>query len=417
MRARTAAWRPLPRQGLYYGWVVWLVAAIGMAASSPGQSYSVSLFIDSFITDFGLDRTTVSSLFGAGTFIASLALIWIGRQVDRAGNRRAGVAIGLCFGAALLLCAIMTGPLLMLLAFVGIRAFGQGALTLVSSTAVANWFRARRGRAMAYLALAYTLFQGAYVNGLRLLLDALDWRQVFALLGIGVMALVLPLFAFVMRDKPEDMGLRPDNLAVDDSTEAIANESSWTLRQALRTPVLWIYGLARMLPSAWGTGLILHQISIFGELGHAAHVATGVFALSSVISAGSALFTGWMIDRFSPALAVALNMLMMLGCCLLATVMSAAPLLLLYALTFGIGMGIGYVFDGAVWANLYGRSYQGEIRGFVFTMVICGSAVGPALFGFSLDAMGSYAPALLLGAAMAAVLMLLALITPLPKRS
>ena len=51
---------------IYYGWVVWFVALAGTAASSPGQSYSVSLFMDYFIADFGLDRTTVSGLYGLG---------------------------------------------------------------------------------------------------------------------------------------------------------------------------------------------------------------------------------------------------------------------------------------------------------------------------------------------------------------
>ena len=82
---------------VYYGWIVWMVALVGVICSAPGQSFSVSLFIDFFIEDFGLDRTTVSGLYGAGTFIASLSLTWVGRQLDRWGNRRMGTAIGAIF--------------------------------------------------------------------------------------------------------------------------------------------------------------------------------------------------------------------------------------------------------------------------------------------------------------------------------
>ena len=42
---------------IYYGWIIWLVALVGAICSSPGQSFSVSLFMDFFIEDFGLDRT------------------------------------------------------------------------------------------------------------------------------------------------------------------------------------------------------------------------------------------------------------------------------------------------------------------------------------------------------------------------
>ncbi|MEL7436261.1 MAG: hypothetical protein AAFN11_20135, partial [Chloroflexota bacterium] len=60
-------------------------------------------------------------------------------------------------------------------------------------------------------------------------------------------------------------------------------------------------------------------------------------------------------------------------------------LLLLYALTFGIMMGGGGVFDGAVWVNLFGRAHQGAIRGFVSTALVTGTAIGPILFGLSFD--------------------------------
>ena len=408
---------------VYYGWVVWFVALVGTVASSPGQSYSVSLFMDYFIADFGLDRTTVSSLYGLGTFIASLGLTWLGRKLDLAGNRRTGVAIAFLFSLVLCLCAIISGPLMLLFAFIGIRGLGQGALTLVSSTAVANWFRSRRGRVMAYLALAYALFQGLYVNGLRALLETMDWRQAFIVLGIGVCAFVVPLFGLLMRNSPEEYGMLPDNESALRAAKAQAHasaadvkEENWTLKEAMRAPVLWLYMFARMLPSAWGTGLILHQVSIFAQLDHSAQVATETFALLSIFAAASALLAGYLIDRFPPSIVVVLAMLGLAGACLLAMIMRDTWLLILYAMASGLGLGIGYVFDGAVWTNMFGRRFQGEIRGFVFTAGIIGSAIGPALFGLSFDYAGGYQPALALGALLALVVMILTLVTPQPKR-
>ena len=404
---------------VYYGWVVWLVALIGVAASSPGQSYSISLFMDFFIEDFQLDRAAVSSLYGAGTFAASLALTWVGRQIDSWGNRRVGALVGCLFGLVLALCSFINGPIMLFFAFAGMRALGQGTLPLVSSTALANWFRHRRGRMMALLALAFALFQGIYVNLLRLLLEALDWRQVFILLGAGVAALVIPAFALLMREKPEIYGLSPDG-ATDQpnhsDTESDLSEDNWTLREAMRAPILWVFLIARMLPSAWGTGLILHQVSIFAVLDHAPQAATETFALMSIFAAGSALPAGYLIDRFKPAWVVALQMLALLVACLLAMIMREAWLLWVYAVAFGLGMGIGYVFDGAVWPNLFGRQFQGEIRGFAYTASVCGSAIGPALFGLSFDYAGGYELALWLGAGLCLVVLALALLAPPPRR-
>ena len=401
---------------IYYGWIVWLVAVIGAICSSPGQSYSVSLFMDFFIEDFGLDRTTVSSLYGAGTFIASLSLTWVGRQIDHWGNRRMGSAIGLAFACILVLCSLINGPIMLFFAFIAIRGLGQGSLVLSSSTAVTNWFRFRRGRMMALLALALALFQGLYVNLLRLLLETMDWRQVYIVLGLGVAALAVPAFALLMRDKPEDHGLSPDNVSQESDDVLTPDEDNWTLAEAIRTPMLWVLMLSRMLPSAWGTGLILHQVSLFAGLNHSAQVATETFALVSLFTAGASLLAGYLVDRLKASYIVVLQMLALFAATMLAMSMRDTPLLVAYALAFGLGMGIGYVFDGAVWPNLFGRKYQGQIRGFVYTATIIGSAIGPALFGLSYDYAGGYDLVLWLGAALCFVVLALAIVTPQPKR-
>ena len=419
LTARSPAYRSIVTASpIYYGWIVWLVAAVGIVATSPGQSYSVSLFMDFFIEDFGLDRTTVSSLYGAGTFIASLGLTWVGRYLDTMGNRRMGVAVGALFGIVLCACSLITGPIMLLLIFVGIRGLGQGSLTLISSTAIANWFRLKRGRMMAYLILVFALFQGLYINVLRLMLETVDWRQAFVILGLAVAVTVVPAFGLLMRDTPEQYGKLPDNAKAGgeaSSAPGQAAEDSWKLREALRTPILWVFMLGRMLPSAWGTGLILHQVSIFAELDHAARVATETFALMSVFSAGSALLAGYMLDRFRPSYIAALSMLAMFSSCMLGMVMREAWQLVAYAFASGLGFGIGSVFDGAVWPNLYGRKFQGEIRGFVYTAVIVGSAIGPALFGLSFDFTGGYSAVLTVGALLSLAVAALTMVTPLPK--
>lgn len=404
---------------IYYGWVIWLVALVGMLCSFPGQSFSVSLFMDYFIEDFGLDRTAVSSLYGAGTFAASLCLTWVGRQIDLWGNRRVGAAVGTLFGIVLLLCSLITGPVTLFFAFAGMRALGQGSFPLVSSTAVANWFRYRRGRMMSLLALSFALFQGIYVNVVRVLLETMDWRQVFIVLAAAVAALALPAFALLMRERPENYGLSPDNVSpvkIGGNAKEKDAEDNWTLAEALRTPILWIFVVARMLPSAWGTGLILHQVSIFADLDYSIQVATETFALISLVTAGSALLAGYLIDRVKPTYVVALQMLALLVACLLAMTMRETWLLIMYALAFGLGMGIGYVFDGAVWPNLFGRQFQGEIRGFVFTASVLGSAIGPAIFGLSYDYAGGYDLALWAGAGLCLVVLLLSLAAPSPRR-
>src|SRR5690349_20939157 len=117
---------------VYYGWVVWCVATIGWIATSPGQAFSISLFVDSFIRDFHLDRTSISALFALGTLMAAVCLTWIGRSTDRYGNRKMAVIIAALFAVALVAWSWVASPLALLVGLILVRSLGQGALSLVN---------------------------------------------------------------------------------------------------------------------------------------------------------------------------------------------------------------------------------------------------------------------------------------------
>jgi len=402
---------------IFYGWIVWFVATIGLSATSPGQSFSVSLFVDHYIVDFGLDRTSVSALYGVGTFIASLALTWVGKRIDRHGNRFMSIMIALLFGLVLLACSLIAGPLTILISFVAIRGLGQGSLQLVSTTAIAQWFQKRRGWVMGLSLVVFAVFQRFYLPWLQQFIDQYGWRAAWLMTGAVLLVFVLPLLGLLVRDRPEDFGLAPDGKVIDASSdETPIIEENWQLNQVLRTPIFWAYNMARMLTGAWATALIFHQISLFNELGHPAEVAATTYGQLALMTAGFTLVSGWLVDRMRPGYLVAVQMLGLIACNWFAMVMTESWLLLLYAAAFGIFMGVGSVFDGTVWVNLFGRQHQGAIRGFVTTSMVMGTSIGPFIFGLSYDYLGSYDASLWFGIALSAIALVLALIVNKPPR-
>ena len=402
---------------VYYGWIVWAVATICWVATSPGQSFTVSLFFDFFIDDFGLSRTAVSSLYGGGTFVASLALTWIGLQIDRFGNRRMGVVIGVCFALALVFMSFVAGPFMLLIGFVAIRGFGQGALSLTNTTVIAEWFQRLRGRMMSYSLVGFALFQTVYIPWLQRQLEIYDWRQVWIFLAIGVATIVIPLTWILMRNKPEEYGLLPDGDVQDEESEAeeIPIEG-WTLREAMGTLAFWIFLAGRLISPSWGTGLIIHQISIFEQVGHSARVAAETYAIITLLMAASSIGFGVLVDKVRPGIVMFIQLAALSAAMILANYMTTQALLYIYAISFGLVMGGGGVFDGAVWTNLFGRKYQGSIRGFVTTALVASSATGPILFGLSYDYLGGYAPILWIGVAISMTVAISAVIVRNPRK-
>ena len=71
---------------------------------------------------------------------------------------------------------------------------------------------------------------------------------------------------------------------------------------------------------------------------------------------------------------------------------------------------------GTVWADLFGRHYLGEIRGFASTALVAGTSVGPILFGLSFDTFGSYDTVLWVGILAVTIPMILSLFMTKPRR-
>jgi MFS family permease len=402
---------------LYYGWIVWCVATIGWIATSPGQAFSISLFVDDFIREFGLDRTGVSALFAAGTLMGALGLTWVGRGIDRYGNRRAAVLITALFALSLLAWTQIHSVWGLLLGLVAIRSLGQGALSLVNTTAIASWFWQRRGLVMSLSLMLFSLWQAAYVPLVQRLLEGIAWRQAWLLMGLIVGGLVLPLLWLLLRNRPEDYGMLPDgkDLYTKSGTMRRIQEDNWTLAETIKTPIFWIFIFGRIVSPAWGSGLILHNVSIFTSNGYDARTAAETYALLMVIGAGASLFFGWLIDRMRPGPVMSIQLAALSVAMVAGMSLQQPGMIWLYAVGFGLVMGGGGVFDTSVWTNLFGRAHQGEIRGFVSTILIAATAVGPILFGLSYDLLGSYTPVLGLGVLLAACPMVLALFTSRPR--
>jgi MFS family permease len=144
---------PAPTKG-FYGWRMVVFASVALALTGPGQTVGISVFVNPMIEELGISRTEMSTAYLIGTLVGALALPWIGQAVDRFGVRRIMALVGALFGLMLIGMSLVTNIVGLTAGFVGIRMMGQGALSLVATTAVALWFTRKRGLAMGIVSAA-----------------------------------------------------------------------------------------------------------------------------------------------------------------------------------------------------------------------------------------------------------------------
>ena len=108
----------------YYGWVMVFVSALTAFFSGPGQTYSVSTFIDSYIQQFGWSRSMVSTMYSLGTLTAGLLMGFIGNLFDRKGHRIMTTFVAIGLSIACVWMSVVQDSVMLFGGFFLIRLFG-----------------------------------------------------------------------------------------------------------------------------------------------------------------------------------------------------------------------------------------------------------------------------------------------------
>ena len=193
----------------FYGWLMVAAGALILFASGPGQSHTFGVFLTEVTRDLRLSHTEVSFAYGAATLAAAFGLPFAGRHVDRRGARRVLAVVSLLLGGAAIAFGFVNGLVVLALGFAAVRYLGQGCLFLCANNVVAQWFERRRGFALSLVWLGFSASVALHPPFAQWLIETVGWREAWLWLGLSSWALLLPVL-WLVRNRPEDVGLRPD---------------------------------------------------------------------------------------------------------------------------------------------------------------------------------------------------------------
>jgi MFS family permease len=390
------------------------IAGATQFMSGPGQSYSVAAFKEPMRADLGISETNYSLAYGTATLVSGLCLPLVGRIVDRFGARRMLPVLALLLGLACMGMSRAQSLSSLYLGFSLIRSLGQGALTLVAMWIVGEWFCRRRGFAMALAGIGGSLSVMCFPLLNPLLIRHLGWQNAWTSLGVGVWCVLILPAIFVLRDRPEDLGLMPDGDTpradppphdTDPSPEhPIAGETipqpqpthdSWSVAQVLRDATFWKLLSVVATSGMIITGLTFHQVALLGSRGISPAWALGMISLQALVATTASLPAGWLTDRIESRYLLATAMLLLASASALVWLLPAAWCAAVYAALLGLHGSILRSTGNAVWINYYGRKHQGSVRGVALSAMILAAAAGPLPLAWSIDRFQAYDLALL----------------------
>ncbi len=392
----------------FYGWRIVALASTATIATAPGQTAAVSAFLDPMISELGLSRSAVSTAYLVGTLTGALAMPFVGRVLDRVGPRRTMAAVGLVFGLVLLGMSAVSGALGLTAGFVGIRLAGQGALGLVATTVTALWFTRRRGLAIGIVTATGSAGISLAPVLLERVIAGVGWRTTWALEGVVVLVVVLPIALLGLRDRPADLDQHPDG-QVPTEAESRAAGSGLTRAQAMRTPFFWTVLAGVAASGMLCTAVAFHQIALLGERGFSTAAAAANFLPQTAAALVSTLVVGALVDRVSPRWLTTASMGLLVTGLVSGTVVTPGWSSIGFAVAIGGAGGSIRSLESASFPRYFGTTHIGSIRGLVAAVSVGSTAFGPVLFALVRSGTGSFAPALLGGALLPAAIAVLAL--------
>ena len=422
--------RLAPRTPFFYGWVILFTAGSTQVVRNATASLTIAVFIFPLSEDLGWSRTLIAGAASFGGLAASGVSPAVGWLVDRYGARLVLAASIFILGLSTISLAWATVPAAFYLAYGVGRVIFSSPVQIGSSVVVSRWFVRMRGRASGILFGSHSIGLVLFPLIASVIIGASGWREAWIVLGLLVWAIALLPTSLLLVQQPEDVGLRPDGdpplTPVADgeataesaaSTPApAAEEPVWTLKEAMRTPTLWMFATATGMVFLVQAGVNTHLAAYLRDLGLSASFAGVGISLNAAFLGLGSLFWGWITERF-PARYVLAAVAVTVGISsALFIIADSTAELLSYSVLFGFGVGGLLSVPPVGYADYYGRRSLGTIRGVTEPLTSFGQAIGALMAGLIFDLNDSYRLAFMVFAVMGGLATVLVLFARPPRR-
>jgi sugar phosphate permease len=366
----------------HYAWVVLAITFVVLLTSAAIRATPAVLMVP-LEQEFGWSRATISVAISISLLLYGLIGPFAAGLVNRYGPRRVMTASALLIGLGTLATVTMKHSWQLIALWGVVVGGGTGIIAIVlGATVVQRWFYLHRGLALGLLTASSATGQLVFLPVLAQLVVSSGWRWAVVLVA-AVALLVAPITFLVMRDRPEEKGLRPLGFPDNEPLPVPAAGNPFiaaisALRMASRSKQFWILAGSFFVCGASTNGLVgTHLIPACMDHGIPEVQAAGLLAVMGIFDLFGTTGSGWLSDRFDNRL-------------LLLTYYGFRGLALLYLpygfISEGHGLSIFAVFYGLDWiatvpptVALTRQVFGAEKAGLVFGWIMAAHQVGAAL--------------------------------------
>jgi len=388
----------------HYAWLIAVTGTIVIMACLGFGRFALGMLLPSMASSLKLSYAQIGYI-STGNFIGYLSAVLLCAPVAKKIGSRLLIVIALALIALSMALISRADGFINVLLLYCVTGIGSGAANVPMMGLITAWFdRAIRGKAAGFVVIGSgfaIIISGKlipYVNGR---IGAEGWRTNWMILS-GAVASIAVLALLVLRNKPEDRGLRPlgsgDNAALSVTCAAAPAQEN-----IYRNKTLYLLGGIYFL---FGYTYVIYATfivtTLVNERGFSEAVAGSFWAWVGLLS----LFSGPVFGTLSDHIGRKAGLMLVFLLQMLAYLMVAAklpPLFLYLSIGFYgiVAWSIPSIMVAAV-SEYVGPEKALAAFGFITFIFGLGQITGPSIAGILAERTGSFSSSFFMAAALAA---------------
>jgi len=354
--------------------------------SAPGQTFFISLLSGEIRHATNLSDGEFAAVYSLATLCSAVAMIWSGGFIDKIDLRKLSIALvlGLAVGCGIL--SISTGIVSLVIGLFLLRQFGQGLMYLTGTTTMVRYLEHNRGKSTALAGMGYAIAEAIIPSILVALLLWVGWRSSWQVAAIFLIAVMVPAILYLLRGHQQRHHQYLVQLSqLDDQPVGNTLKRQWTRPEVIRDKFFYLLMPGLMSQPLMFTGFIFHQVHLVEFKGWSLSVWASLFFMYALVSVGTKIVSGFLVDRYGAIRIVPwLSLPMGVGLVLLAVTSDIIWGGVFLAL-MGITVGLQSTVSAPFWSEMYGNKHLGSIKSLATSVMVLSTAISPIIIGWYID--------------------------------
>jgi len=382
----------MKKKKIFYRWWIvfsaFLITAVGLGAINSTSG----ILVKPVCEELGISRAEFSTYRTFVTLVGTVLLPAYGRLINCIGIKKVMIFCTVGISSVTFMYSFST-ELWHFYVIALINGLVLNGLSFMSvGILIRNWFIDKLGitTGLAYAGTGIGAAIMAPIVGW--IVENMSWQAVFRIIGLIIFIILIPTIVFLVKEKPEDIGLESyTEKSKDEVTkDEIESFNGIMFQQAIKTPTFWLLVIPIFLLAILASAPNVHTVPYLSDIGYSTTYATSIVSLIMIMLTIARIILGIVYDKYGSLF----GNLFLSFCCmafpLLALIAKTPTIPFIYAAFYGMASSGASIPVAILVSNYFGSKDYSSIFS-VFTMISTfGAAIGAPIMGAIFDITESY---------------------------